>query len=98
MVDRSIDPQAEIRISGADISTRDNVSHSIASVNILNTLERLRDRGLVSDRELLRVVYRFAGEAGDLDAILAAGSGVDQRGSGTASKPVAQQQVNPATG
>lgn len=98
MVDRSIDPQAEIRISGADISTRDNVSHSIASVNILNTLERLRDRGLVSDRELLRIVYRFAGEAGDLDAILAAGSGVDQRGSGTAHKPVAHQQVNPATG
>ena len=45
MVDRSINPEGRDRITGADISARDNVAHAIASVNILNALERLRDMG-----------------------------------------------------
>jgi len=98
MVDRSVDPQAEIRISGADISARDNVSHSIASVNILNALERLKDMGLIGDRELLRTVYRFAGENGDLDEILAGGTGVDRRQAVKPIEPATKEPVNPATG
>lgn len=98
MVDRGIDPQAEIRVSGADISARDNVSHSIASVNILNALERLKDMGLVGDRELLRIVYRFSGENGDLDEILAGGTGVDRRQTVKPIAPATKEPVNPTTG
>ncbi len=82
MVDRSVNPESEIAITGADISARDNVAHAIASVNILNALERLRDMGLIGDREVLRLTYRFAGEGVDLDDLLAGGTGVDARGSG----------------
>jgi len=97
-VDRSLDPKALIGISGADISARDNVSHSIASVNILNAVERLKDMGLISDRELLRIVYRFAGEGGDIDDILSGGSGVDNRASSKPIQPASKDPVNPSTG
>jgi len=85
-VDHKINPDQEIKISGPDISARDNVAHSIAAVNIMNALERINTMGLISNRELLRVLYRFAGEAADIDAIMAGGSGVDRRDD--ASKPV----------
>jgi len=98
MVDRSINPESGIEISGADISARDNVAHAIASVNILNALERLRDMGLINDREVLRLTYRFAGEAGDLDEILAGGSGMDMRGITKPIQPVTKDPVNTATG
>lgn len=98
MVVRSVDPAAPVAISGPDISARDNVAHSIASVNILNAFERLKDMGLVSDRELLRVLYRFAGEGGDLDQILAAGSGVDRRQPGEMIEAISKDPVNTATG
>ena len=65
-MDRTFNPEFEIAITGADISARDNVAHAIASVNILNALERLRDMGLIGDREVLRLTYRFAGEGVDL--------------------------------
>ena len=86
LVDHKVNPQAEIKISGPDISARDNVAHSIAAVNIMNALERLNTMGLISNRELLRVLYRFAGEGADIDAVISAGSGVDLRDE--ASKPV----------
>jgi hypothetical protein len=83
-VDYGIQSDPEIQISGADISARDNVSHSIATVNILNALERLYDMGLISQRELLRATYRFAGESVDIDEILAEGTGIDRRESSNA--------------
>ena len=98
MVDRTVNPDVGIEISGADISARDNVAHAIASVNILNALERLRDMGLISDREVLRLTYRFAGEAGDLDTLLAGGSGVDMRGITKPIQPVTKDPVNINTG
>ena len=85
-VDHKINPDQEIKISGPDISARDNVAHSIAAVNIMNALERLNTMGLISDRELLRVLYRFAGEGANIDDIMAGGSGVDRRDD--VSKPV----------
>ena len=98
LVDRQVDPDAGIQVSGADISTRDNVAHSIASVNILNALERLKDRGLINDRELLRVVYRFAGEPADVDALLAGGSGEDVRQDQEPIRPVTKQPVEVGSG
>ena len=98
LMDNSVNPEAEIEVSGADISARDNVSHSIASVNILNVVERLKDMGLLADRELLRIVYRFAGETGNLDEIIAGGSGVDIRQVSDPIEPTTKEPVNPTTG
>jgi hypothetical protein len=98
LVDQRIKPEEEIKISGADISARDNVAHSIAAVNIMNALERSKDMGLISDRELLRVLYRFAGESADLDELLKGGSGVDRRESVNPIQPVTKEPVDTSTG
>lgn len=42
-------------------------------------LERLYDMGLIDQRELLRISYRFAGESADIDEILSKSSGKDNR-------------------
>jgi hypothetical protein len=98
LVDQRIKPEEEIKISGADISARDNVAHSIAAVNIMNALERSKDMGLISDRELLRVLYRFAGESADLDELLKGGSGVDRRESVNPIQPATKEPVDTSTG
>ncbi len=92
MVDPKINPTAEIKITGSDISARDNVAHSIAAVNMLNALERLKDMGLISDREVLRAAYRFAGEPADIDELLKGGSGFDLR---ETSKPIQPATTDP---
>jgi len=98
MVDGQIKPEEELKISGADISARDNVAHSIAAVNIMNALERAKDMGLISDRELLRVMYRFAGETADLDEVLKGGSGKDMRESTNPITPATKEPVDTSTG
>ena len=97
-VDPTISADAEIEISGADISARDNVAHSIATVNIMNALERMKDMGLISDRELLRVAYRFAGENADIDDLLAGGTGIDVRETKNPIEPATQEPVDTGTG
>jgi hypothetical protein len=67
-------------------------------VNILNALERLKDMGLISDREVLRALYRFAGEPADIDALLAGGSGVDRRENTRPITPATKDPVDPASG
>jgi hypothetical protein len=99
-VDYAVKPSADVVLTGSDISSRDNVSHSIATVNILNALERLYDMGLISSREVLRATYRFAGEAVDIDEVLAEGSGVDRREKKSVLQPtgghvVDKSDVNP---
>jgi len=98
LVDQQVKPEEEIKITGADISARDNVAHSIAGVNMMNALERLRDMGLIGDRELLRVLYRFAGEAVDLDEVLAGGSGEDIRQDTKPVTPATKEPVDTSTG
>ena len=61
-VEPSLDAHAPIEIRGADISARDNVELAQAALNATTAFERLHKQGLISDAELLRVVYRFAGE------------------------------------
>jgi hypothetical protein len=98
MVDPRVNSRANIKITGSDISARDNVAHSIAAVNVLNALERLKDMGLISDREVLRTTYRFAGEPADVDELLSAGKGVDLRGTVKPIKPVTKEPVDTASG
>ena len=97
-IDPAINADEEIKISGPDISARDNVAHSIAGVNIMNALERAKDMGLISDRELLRVLYRFAGETADLDEVLKGGSGIDNRGDTNPITPATKEPVDTGTG
>lgn len=73
LVDSRISRRAELQVTGADISARDNVSLSLAGSNVLSVLKELRDRELIDDAEMLRVVYRFTGEAVDIPEMLEKG-------------------------
>jgi hypothetical protein len=78
-VDGRVSRRAEIEISGADISARDNMSLSMAASNISSVLQDLRDRGLIDDAELLRLVYRFCGENQDVEEMLQRGKAAGER-------------------
>ena len=71
--DRLIKSECELTVSGADISARDNDALAAASAKILATLITLRDRSLIDDAELLRLVYRFAGEPVNIQEMLERG-------------------------
>ncbi|GAP09376.1 hypothetical protein BECAL_00519 [Bellilinea caldifistulae] len=68
-----VDGQAVIRVHGGDLSARDNVALGLAGNHILAVVGQLRDRGLIDDRELLRVVYRFIGETAEVEELLEGG-------------------------
>jgi hypothetical protein len=72
-LDGRLNPRAEFQVKGADISARDNVSLAMAVSNIVSALGKVRSRGLMDDAEYLRLVYRFAGEAVDVEAMLKRG-------------------------
>lgn len=69
MVDRRVRRGAEIRMQGADISARDNVALSMAAGNIYNVFAELHREGVIDDAEMLRMVYRFAGETTDVEQL-----------------------------
>jgi hypothetical protein len=71
MVDRTLDPNAEITIKLPDIFERDNSDLATAAEKIINAFAKLHDRGLIDDAELVRLAYRFAGELVDVQDILA---------------------------
>jgi hypothetical protein len=73
MVDRMINAPAEIIVTGTDISARDNAALATAASVIVASMTTLRERGLIDDAELLRMVYRFAGEVVDLEELLERG-------------------------
>jgi len=70
-VDRRVSRTAEFGVSGTDISARDNMSMALAASNVYNVFVELLGRGLIDQAELLRIVYRFAGEAVDVEEMLA---------------------------
>ena len=57
-----MDQTAEIVVSAGDVSERDNAALALATSQIVNAFGQLWNAGLISQDELLRVVYRFAGE------------------------------------
>jgi len=85
MVDHHVSRRAAIRLHGADISARDNISLAMAAGNISPTLYTLRDRGLIDDTELLRLVYRFCGESVNVEEMLARARKDAGNGAATAS-------------
>ena len=102
MVDARVDPEAALAVYGADISARDNVALSMAGINVASLFEKLYDMGMVDAAEMLRVIYRFIGESGDLDELLQRGTGIDQRKAvnGEAGKAIqpAAVKIDPETG
>lgn len=70
LIDRRVHPDAVFEVTGSDISARDNAALAIASASIMAVLEKLRDRALIDDAELLRLLYRFAGEPLDANEML----------------------------
>lgn len=58
----------EVQVRGADLSARDNASLAAALAHASGALMRLYERGLIGESELLRLVYRFAGETAPASA------------------------------
>jgi hypothetical protein len=99
-VDARVNPDAVIQVNGADLSARDNASLAVATSTITAALTDLRDRGVIDDAELLRMVYRFAGEVVDVEDLLArgrkAGPVMKETVSGTAKPGVTPVKGKPA--
>lgn len=99
LVDGSVSRKAEITLSGADISARDNVSLAMAASNISQAVKDLRDRGLIDDAELLRLVYRFCGETVDIEELLKRGRAVGPNPLSKSSSQIKQPvKVDPLNG
>ena len=81
-VDRKLKPDTDFTITGSDISSRDNGALAQAACYMINVLRELKDRDLIANEELLRVIYRFFGESVDALAMLekAKSQAVDQQG------------------
>jgi hypothetical protein len=105
-IDHRVSRRAAIRLHGADISARDNIALAMAAGNISPTLYALRDRGLIDDAELLRLVYRFCGESVNVEEMLARGlkaarieENSDSSTSPAPSRPIKQPvKVDPLSG
>jgi hypothetical protein len=80
MVDRMISTSAEIKISGSDISARDNQALASAANTVFSAFKELHAAKLIDDAELLRVVYRFAGEVVDVEEMLRRGRTDTEKG------------------
>ena len=61
-VDRRVNPNSQIQAIGPDITERDNSSLALAVSRIYPAMADLFDREGINEHELLRVVYRMAGE------------------------------------
>lgn len=72
--EKRLDPDAEIEVHGADLSSRDNAALAVATSTISSALVNLFDRGLIDGKELVRMVYRFAGEVLDVEKIIKEGN------------------------
>jgi hypothetical protein len=74
LVESGIDVDTELKVTGTDISARDNAALATAASTIVGAFSELRDRGLIDDNELLRISYRFASEVIDIEDMLARGA------------------------
>lgn len=89
-VDNHVSRRAEISLHGADISARDNVSLAMAASNISSVVSVARDRGLIDDAEVLRLLYRFCGESVDIEEMLARGRAAGKQVPASSNKTIEQ--------
>jgi hypothetical protein len=73
LVDPSVDPDAEITLTGSPISVRDDATRAQAAGLMITAVANLRDRQVIDDQEMLRMVYRFADEDVMIDEMIARG-------------------------
>lgn len=95
-----VQPQARIEVHGADLSARDNVALGMAGAQVMGVLAQLRDRQLIDDAELLRLVYRFVGESADVAELLERGrqAGAPQPSGARAAAAPAAGKIDLTTG
>jgi len=74
LVDPAVNLAERITLTGSDISARDNAALAQAAGLIATAFTNLRDRQIIDDAELLRLVYRFCGENVDVQAMLKRGA------------------------
>jgi hypothetical protein len=86
-VDKKINAAAELSVTGADISSRDNSSLSQAAYYMITVLDDMRDRKLISNDEFLRLIYRFFGETIDAAEMLQKAAAEGKQGEPPAVKP-----------
>ncbi len=99
LVDSRVSVKADVHLQGADISARDNVALGLAAGSLVSAMGSLRDRGLIDDAEMLRMVYRFAGEACDVEELLKQGRKAGpSAGSGGKRPPLNVKAVDVETG
>jgi hypothetical protein len=60
--DSSVKADAEIEVTSADATERDNAALALATGQIVASIGEMYDRELVDEEEYLRLVYRFSGE------------------------------------
>lgn len=60
----------EISVRGGDMSVRDNTNLADAARKVWPVMNGLHEKELISDEELLRMVYRFSGEQVDVEQLL----------------------------
>lgn len=98
--DPAIDPDSRVSVQTADLSARDNAALAIATQAASQTFFQLFDRGLIDRQELLRMLYRFAGEvAGEAQTEPAANDPARrQEGSQRAAGKAGSRLVNPESG
>lgn len=80
LLDTRVDASAELQVNGGDISSRDNIALAMAAANLISSLETLRDRSLIDDAEMLRLLYRFLDEPLDVAAMLTRGKAAEKTG------------------
>ncbi len=97
-VDRHVSRLSRIEVTGGDISARDNASLSVAANNIASVFIQLHDRSLIDDSELLRLVYRFAGETLDEEALNRPEATVSSQPGNTLRRPVGKDDLDLETG
>lgn len=67
LVNPRLIPAEQIRVIGDDISTRDNLNLSQASLNMMQVVTRLKALKMIDDSEAIRILYRFMGEQNEAE-------------------------------
>jgi hypothetical protein len=80
-VDARISAQAPVSVDTTDLNPRDNQSLASSAAVAVGAFSGLYEKGLIDSAELLRLAYRFAGEAVDVnDLLLRAGAAEARKG------------------
>ncbi len=98
LVDYKLNPDEGFDVQAADISARDNVALAMAGSQIRSVVLDLYDMGIIDHAEVLRLIYKFSGEAVDIEEMIKRGTGIDRRDIVTKPRYEEQAKIDPETG